>query len=92
MTFNELTEEEPRLADLEQSMREFAAEVSPGARFCANGPWCRQLKLTLIGLVGFDRTDLRKHHVLRSREAYDTAYHYLYNLLPDCNHDGSICR
>jgi hypothetical protein len=91
MTFDELKKQEPRLVELEQSIRRFAGSIAPGESFCANGPWYRRFKPTLIDLVGFERTDLREDHVLRSPEAYTIALHHLYNLLPDCNHEERPC-
>ena len=91
MTFAELKKKEPRLAELEQSIRAFANNVKPGESFCANGPWYRRFKPNLINLVGFERTDLQEDHVLRSQEAYAIALHHLYNLLPDCQHEDRPC-
>jgi hypothetical protein len=91
MTFGELRDQDPRLAELEQSIRTFAARSKPGELFGANGPWYRLFKQKLIDLVGFERTDLPEDHVLRSPEAYAIALHHLYNLLPDCHHEGRAC-
>jgi hypothetical protein len=85
MTFNALAKREPRLLRLKQDVAYLAAGVLPGDHFCANGPWYRIFKLRLVCLVGFGRDDSK---FPGSREAYDLAYHHLYNLLPDCNHEG----
>jgi len=59
--------------------------------FCANGAWyasampdAPNFKRRLCELVGWSASNL----FLNSCEAYDCAYEYLYELLPDCRHEG----
>lgn len=35
-------------------------------------------------------TDHPHYDLLRSSDAYHTAYHHLYNLLPDCRHEPTL--
>lgn len=38
------------------------------------------------------KTNHPHHDLLRSRDAYDIAYHHLYTLLPDCRHENDCWR
>jgi hypothetical protein len=75
---------EPELAALEQEIRQVQAEPN----FCANRSWYRDFKPRLRKLVG-------RHSgcsgYLGGPEAYGVAYDHLYNLLPNCSHQGWIC-
>jgi hypothetical protein len=92
LTFNDLVTLEPRLAELLTEARAF----KPRPKFCANAVWygyfgSSGLKDKLLGLVGWGRetpldgaTDAPREETLKSSEAYDVAYHTLYEALPDC--------
>lgn len=84
LTWEMLAEREPRLADLR---REVEAVCDSGeGRFCANQWWYGLFKLRMMKLVG-DLAE-RDDAVIRSSESYDLAYRTLYDLLPDCRHEG----
>src|SRR3954467_14796764 len=91
LSFNRLTLHEPRLVPLKSEIVGLAASVSNDDKFCANYHWYKTFKPKLLKLVGYDRTDLGEGHILRSSQAYSAALHHLYNLLPDCNHEGGAC-
>jgi hypothetical protein len=55
-----------------------------GPSFCANDIWYDEIKPVLVKLVGWSA----RNPALRTTEAYDVAYQYLYNLLPDCRDCG----
>lgn len=60
--------------------------------FCANEVWYGPAgyRRQVIELVGANSGHLDPW--VRTSEAYDTAYRTLYNLLPDCDHEDTICR
>ena len=80
-------EYEPRLLKLEERIKAHSAEnASRRRRYCANNAWTGRdgFKLEMMLLAGW------KSNVpeLNNSAAYDTVYHYLYNLLPDCRHES----
>jgi hypothetical protein len=78
LTFDELAELEPGLADLEDDIRETRQQTPPWkARFRL---WYWEFKPRLLKLVGWCTAHSRDG-VLGSREAYDVAYHHLHDLL-----------
>ncbi|WP_162490072.1 hypothetical protein [Neomoorella thermoacetica] len=79
--FKELCKIEPELWELYQEAKSY----KPTPDFCANWVWyCRGgLKERLLPLVGW----LASNPALRTSEAYDLAYHTIYNALPDCQHE-----
>jgi hypothetical protein len=77
MTFDELCEIEPGLRQLEAQIR---AVDDSDPHFYANREWYRNHKPVLLHLAGW----YARCPDLRSVEAYDVAYGYLYDLLPDC--------
>lgn len=92
INWESLTVKEPRLAQLEEAIR----LVRPGARrwrktktseFCANWVWYSYFKPQLVRLVGWSAAKPE----IRTEEAYDVAYDYLYSLLPDCKHKNPLC-
>lgn len=91
ISFNRLTLLEPRLSVLKQEIVSLASRTPNDAEFCANYHWYKTFKPKLLKLVGYDRTDYGEGHFLRSSQAYSAALHHLYNLLPDCNHEGRSC-
>jgi hypothetical protein len=87
LTWTVLTEIEPRLLDLERRIK--AVKRPRSGYFCANDWWYGRggFKRDMLRLVGWDArsNDAR----ITTPEAYDLAYHHLYNLLPDCR--GCAC-
>ena len=91
-TFDELCEIEPRL----RALYERAKAIKDDKRhpyFCANDVWYGRrgwegLKPELCNLVG--HWSQNHHPKLRSRTAYDIAYHTIYDALPDCRNCGCI--
>jgi hypothetical protein len=91
LTFEKLTELEPRLARLEADILEHTTRYRGTARYCANRHWYGWrgqpgFKTRMLYLVGFHADN----PALRTMRAYDVAYHHLYYLLPDCDHDESV--
>ena len=81
------------LLQLESDIIEHSEQQAKVVNYCANSAWygygtqpMRGFKSRMSVLVGWKATD----HRLKSKDAYDVTYSYLYNLLPDCRHD-SIC-
>jgi hypothetical protein len=88
-TWEELVDLEPRLLALVRSALE-----TDGSRpdFCANARWYgyggqRGLKPRLLMLVGHDAAPFAPP-LLRTRAAYDVAYHTVYEALPNCKRCG----
>jgi hypothetical protein len=80
MTWTEIVSIEPRLSEL---LREVQAVKDPGGKyFCANDHWypLGGFKSRLSRLVGWHA----ENPALRTCEAYDIAYDFLYELLPNC--------
>ena len=82
-TWKSLVAREPRLAKLEAEIR-LVKRPSRGT-FCANAWWYGYgsrrgygFKPRLVRLIGWTA----QNQELNTMEAYDIAYHYLYNLLP----------
>jgi hypothetical protein len=93
--WTDLCRREPDLEQLESDVLRIAAGPIPDG-FCANRVWygydarlndCP--KARLLCLVGWDAS--RDDPVLHSSRAYNVAYEHLYELLPDCRHEGGIC-
>jgi hypothetical protein len=84
ITFEQLCELEPRLAEL-------AAQVRAERRqrgYCGDARWYSYFKPQMAALVGFN-AQRRDDALLRSPQAYDTALdHLYYELLPRCRHRG----
>jgi hypothetical protein len=84
-TFRALARREPRLRDLLAEAR--AHHQNLGPVFCANAVWYGYtgfqpgLKERLSCLVGWAA---ERGGDLRTSEAYDVAYHTIYQALPDC--------
>jgi hypothetical protein len=83
VTFQQLVRIEPRLKEL--AARAAAIDGSD-PDFCANRVWYGTFKPALLKLVGWEAT----HPLLKSEAAYDAAYDYLYQRLPDCKHESSV--
>lgn len=81
MTFEQMAAVEPGLLQLADELRAIKDEGGPS--FCANYVWYRKgYRDRMYALVGWEaeNDDPRLH----TSEAFDRAYKYLYNLLPDC--------
>jgi hypothetical protein len=89
LSWEDLTDLEPRLEQIERDVLFHASRSRSGAPYCANRFWYGYLGLgfkdRLCAVVGWE-SDRRT--TLRSSEAYDVAYDHLYALLPDCRHGG----
>jgi hypothetical protein len=81
MTFDELCALEPGLRLLYEEARA-QRRKRRGPHYCANATWYVLFKPRLSRLVGWERPD--RDPVLGSSEAYDLAYHTVYEALPDC--------
>jgi len=64
--------------------------IDGGAGFCANRAWYGRggFRAQLSRLVGWGAR--HDEPWVGSREAYDLAYHTLYRILPDCDHEPSF--
>mgnify|MGYP000866832028 CR=1 FL=1 len=84
MTWEEMIKMEPELLDLYNMARAYKRTHN----FCANQVWYGPggLKHKMIHLVGWGA-----YGVLRTCEAYDIAYHKIYDALPRCNHGDPYC-
>lgn len=78
-----------RLLELSKSITEHTKRHRKDKKYCANVYWYRPggFKSQLVQLVGYGA----ETEELKTEEAYDVCYKYLYNLLPDCKHDGILC-
>jgi hypothetical protein len=102
MTFAEIRELEPAIAELERRIEAHAREYRSAERYCANQWWYGCSDRDLYGSFrrggfefgGFERE--MKALVgrsaakpdLRTSKAYVAAYAHLYGLLPDCRNCG----
>ena len=87
--WQKLVELEPRLAVLAAG----AAAVRDDGRpegFCANAEWYGRFKPRLLALVGYE-APVGARPLLRTEFAYDVAYEYVYDLLPNCRHASGGC-
>ena len=80
--FLQLAAMAPELQRLLADIKAYRAEVKGRKHTCANLPWLRRFKPRMHALVGFEST--YADPTLRTSEAYDVAYDYLYHHLPDC--------
>ncbi len=93
MTWKQITQLEPRLQDLAKEIKEHAKANKRAPKYCANKHWYGRCdtglsyKDRMSELVGYG-ADVP---AIATMEAYDIAYDYLYNLLPDCTCNGGIC-
>ncbi len=91
LTWPDLVEREPRLADLRVAA-ERVRDAGDGS-FCANAAWYGYgghlgLKPRLVRLVGWGSN--HPDPALRTSAAYDVVYQTLYDLLPDCRGCGCV--
>ena len=79
------------LLSLEANIKKHATDNANNADYCANAEWYGYrgpgFKRRMCELVGWDA----RNSLLCSDEAYDVVYQYLYDLLPNCKHDGICC-
>ncbi len=87
-TWDELSVLEPRLLQLESWVRRVARENRANSEWCANAEWYGWVKPILVMLVGWNSA--HPDPMLRTERAYELAYEYLYELLPDCSHDAAL--
>jgi hypothetical protein len=87
MTWNELIKLEPRLLALAKEAAAYKKNAQGKEYVCANDRWYgngqwrdKGIKERLVLLVGW----LAERPELKTMEAYDVAYEYIYNLLPTC--------
>lgn len=80
LTWEEISEEEPRLLRL-YHLAKMVGDRG-GKYFCANLIWYELFKPQLLTLVGYHAEG--NHPTLHSSEAYDLAYHHIYDELPNC--------
>jgi hypothetical protein len=76
MNFAQMKKMEPRLAELETIAKKF------DKKSCTISFWYREIKPPLLHHVGWGRAD--RSDPLATCQSYDTAYSYLYDLLPNC--------
>ena len=79
LTWRELVKREPELRTL---LKKAKAVDDSDPHFCANAVWYQHFKPVLCDLVGWDARV--RDGVVNSSEAYDIAYHKIYQALPDC--------
>jgi hypothetical protein len=92
--FLALAKIEPRLLALLDRVEILRIQARRAVRVCANRAWYSygqasqkdSLRWWVIRLAGWQAENPR----LRSEEAYDVAYGYLYNRLPHCKHCGCM--
>ncbi|MHB1042359.1 MAG: hypothetical protein ACYC0Q_05930 [Eubacteriales bacterium] len=89
MTWEEMTAIEPRLQALYERAKGYRNNTKINRNLCANRVWYGRdrLKGELCNLVGWGVRDTR----LSSPIAYDIAYRKIYDALPDCRHEETIC-
>ncbi len=91
LTWANLKRVEPRLQVLEREIKAIV-DKNGSPYFCANETWYgyqdpqQGFKERLCRLVGWEAENPR----LRTAGAYDVAYDYLYELLPDCRDCGCL--
>lgn len=81
LTWVDLVAMAPQLSDLERSIRGIVDDGSK-KRFCQNALWYRRFKPVLENLVGSNAYG--SPPAARTSAAYDIAYDYCYDLLPEC--------
>lgn len=89
--FLKLAKIEPRLLVLEAAIM-----MVDGTKedFCASYVWYKTYKPMLRDLVGCEPCCVHIDTIkaeLQTSTAWDIAYDYLFNLLPDCDHGDSMC-
>ena len=72
------------LLQLETRIKNHVKDNKTTPNYCANYFWYRLYKPEVCYLVGWDA----RNPALKSEAAYDVVYQYLYDLLPNCNHEG----
>lgn len=91
----DLVKIEPALLDLAKEAMAYKKASRGKDYVCANDRWYGQgewngrgLREQIISLVGW----LSENPELKTTEAYDFAYQYIYCLLPDCRNCGCLVR
>lgn len=93
LTWATLVKDEPQLKALLAEAKCITDNRSKSS-FCANAAWYGYagwpgLEPRLVALVGWGRPS-EGDPVLHSQEAYDLAYHRIYDVLPDCRNCGCM--
>ncbi len=83
ITWAELIVLEPRLVELEKRIKSVKKEERGNKFFCANWTWYNYFKGDVCSLVGWEIWR-GANPKLATSEAYDVAYHHLYELFPPC--------
>ena len=84
--FLKLMEQEPALLELMKRVRALRRAARGRTDVCANRLWYEHIKPPLTRLVGWSAVN----ESLRTHGAYDTAYQYLYELMPECRNCGCM--
>lgn len=79
-------EREPKLEELRQEL--VNAAVPGETPFCKEAFWYGKVKPRLVRLIGRQAEDER----MRSENGYALAYHTLYGLVRNCDHEGDCWR
>ena len=85
--FLEYAKHSNELFQLESEIKRHAKENKSTRNYCANYFWYRLYKPEVRYMVGWNA----RNPALKSEAAYDVVYKYLYDLLPDCRHEGMCC-
>jgi len=80
--FKELCKIVPELLEIEKRIK----SITHDENFCANHVWYQSpgFKKWVCSLVGWSA----RNEAVSDGDSYDTAYDYLYDLLPACNHEN----
>jgi hypothetical protein len=87
-TFAALAQREPRLRDLQRAVQAERRRARQDHHYCANRTWFGRFEDRLNRLVGWERRG-PEDPILGTSAAYDVAFAELYELLPNCRHEGS---
>ena len=85
--FLEYAQYDDRLLQLEERIQAHSNLERTNKNYCANAAWYGTFKKEVVKLVGWSADDA----MLQSSAAYEAVYDYLYNLLPDCAHESTLC-
>lgn len=101
MTFDELTEREPRLTEIRSIVERASTDQRRAdGGFCANAVWYGyarpgvrygdgSIRGHVVQLVG--RESIHPDPELRTSQAYQVVYDTFYGMLPPCDHEDRLC-